>query len=55
MNRKIILTGIIRNADEYLAVRRSMNESFMPGAWEFPGGKIEENETILSLHFKESY
>ena len=47
MKRKIVLTAIIRYIDEYLVVQRSMNDDFLPGSWEFPGGNIEENELIL--------
>lgn len=47
MKRKIILTGIIKYKDEFLAVKRSKNDDFLPGVWEFPGGNIEDGETIL--------
>lgn len=47
MKRKIVLTGIIKCMDEYLIVQRSKTDDFLPGVWEFPGGNIEENETIL--------
>ena len=47
MKRKIVLTAIIRYIDEYLVVQRSMNDDFLPGAWEFPGGNIEDDELIL--------
>ena len=47
MKRKVVLTGIINYKDEYLIVKRSSDDDFLPGAWEFPGGNIEENETIL--------
>ena len=47
MKRKIVLTGIIKCNNEYLIVQRSNTDDFLPGIWEFPGGNIEENETIL--------
>lgn len=47
MKRKIVLTGIIRYNDEYLIVKRSKNDDFLPGIWEFPGGNIEDEELIL--------
>ena len=47
MKRKIILTGIIKYNDEFLAVQRSKDDDFLPGVWEFPGGNIEKGETIL--------
>ena len=46
MKRKIVLTGIINCNDEYLVVKRSKDDDFMPGAWEFPGGNIEDGELI---------
>ena len=46
MKRKIVLTGILKFQDEFLAVQRTKNDDFMGGAWEFPGGNIEEGETI---------
>lgn len=46
MKRKIVLTAIVRYIDEYLIVQRSMNDDFLPGVWEFPGGNIEDNELI---------
>ena len=46
MKRKIVLTGIIRCIDEYLIVKRSKNDNFLPGVWELPGGNIEDNELI---------
>lgn len=48
MQRKIIVTCIIRYIDEYLIVKRSKNDDFLPGAWEFPGGNLNNNETILN-------
>lgn len=47
MKRKVILTCIIKCIDEYLVVQRSKNDDFLPGAWEFPGGNIEDNELIF--------
>ena len=46
MECKIILTGILKYNDKYLIVKRSDNNDFMPGAWEFPGGNLENNELI---------
>lgn len=46
MERKIVLTGIIKYQDEYLIVKRSRNDDFLPGSWEFPGGNINDNELI---------
>ena len=46
MECKIILTGILKYNDKFLIVKRSDDDEFMPGAWEFPGGNLENNELI---------
>lgn len=46
MNTKIVLTGILRDNDEFLVVKRSENDDLYPGAWEFPGGHLEKGETL---------
>ena len=38
MNTKIVLTGILKDNDELLVVKRSLDDDLYPGAWEFPGG-----------------
>lgn len=55
MKRKIVLTGIIHCKDEYLVVKRSENDDFLPGAWEFPGGNIEDGELLLEALEREIY
>lgn len=46
METRIVLTGILRDNNLFLAVKRSLDDDFFPGAWEFPGGHLEEGETI---------
>lgn len=46
MKREIILTGILKDNDLFLIVKRSEDDSQYPGAWEFPGGHLEIGETI---------
>ena len=46
MECKIIATGILKYNDKFLIVKRSEDDDFMPGAWEFPGGNIELGEII---------
>ena len=46
MRTRIVLTGIIRSKDLFLAVKRNENDDLFPGAWEFPGGHLEEGETL---------
>lgn len=46
MKTIIVVTGILKCKDEYLAVKRDMDDMFFPGAWEFPGGHVEEGELL---------
>ncbi len=46
MKTKLVLTGILKDHDKLLAVRRSLDDDLFAGAWEFPGGHIEEGEDI---------
>jgi len=39
-----VTAGIIRDKDKVLITRRAPKENHA-GGWEFPGGKVEENET----------
>jgi mutator protein MutT len=40
-----VVAGIIVRNDRFLAARRSLSMS-EPGFWEFPGGKVEADETL---------
>lgn len=40
-----VVAALISHDDQYLVARRSPSESHA-GAWEFPGGKVEPNETL---------
>ena len=53
-NKKIIkVTGaIIQNGNKFLICRRGPNEK-AAGFWEFPGGKLEQNETLESCILRE--
>lgn len=46
METKIVVTGILKDKDLFLVVRRSKEDDLYPGCWEFPGGHIEFGETI---------
>ncbi len=46
MEKQIVLTGIIKDNDEFLIVKRNENDELYPGAWEFPGGHLEDGETL---------
>lgn len=46
MKTEIVLTGILRDKDLFLAVKRNENDDLFPGVWEFPGGHLETGETL---------
>lgn len=46
MNTKIVLTGILKDGDEFLVVKRSEKDELYPGVWEFPGGHLESGENL---------
>lgn len=46
MNRKVIVAGILKDGENFLIVKRKNNDELFPGRWEFPGGHLEDAETI---------
>lgn len=46
MKTRIVLTGILKDNEKLLVVKRSENDDLYPGAWEFPGGHLEDGETL---------
>ena len=46
MKTQIVITGILRDGDLFLAVKRNENDNLFPGAWEFPGGHLEDGESL---------
>lgn len=46
MKTRIVITGILKDDDLLLAVKRNENDDLYPGAWEFPGGHLENGETL---------
>ena len=46
MKTRIVLTGILKDNEKLLVVKRSENDDLYPGAWEFPGGHLEKGETL---------
>lgn len=46
METRIVLTGILKDNDLLLIVKRNENDDLYPGAWEFPGGHLENGETL---------
>lgn len=45
MNPTDVVAAIIKKGDNYLLAKRS-KEKYMGLKWEFPGGKVEQNETF---------
>ena len=54
-NKKHILavTGVIRNDNKFLIIKRSNKEVAFPGKWAFPGGKAERGENIMQTLTRE--
>lgn len=46
MKIELILTGILKDKNEYLVVKRSDDDELYPSCWEFPGGHMEDGESI---------
>ncbi len=42
-----VVAALIEKDSKYLIARRSTGEPSLVGYWEFPGGKVEENEDEL--------
>ena len=55
MDTRIVVTGILKDNDEFLVVKRSLDDDLYPGAWEFPGGHIETGETLYDGLKRELY
>ncbi len=54
--QKIVVTGFLHENGKVLIARRSMDEQFLPGFYELPGGKIdfgEEPTQALKREFME--
>jgi A/G-specific adenine glycosylase len=43
---KNIGVAVIRNEQGHILIDRRLDEGLLGGLWEFPGGKIEDNETV---------
>ena len=55
MNQTNVVAAIIKEKDKYLIVQRNKNKH-LGLKWEFPGGKVHDNETFeeaLSREIKE--
>lgn len=43
-NQRVVVSGFILQKDKFLLVKRSEDDSFLPGYWELPGGKTDYGE-----------
>jgi 8-oxo-dGTP diphosphatase len=48
--RAIILD---KSGKKFLLIKRSKNDRFMPGKWEFPGGKLDEGQDVSAALYRE--
>ena len=44
MTKAVGVAGIIRRGNTILVIRRSPSDTFLPGAWDLPGGGLERDE-----------
>ena len=54
--KKIPIYDIAVSVIEYknkILITKRLNKNFLPGLWEFPGGKIEKNETAIQTIIRE--
>jgi len=49
-----IALALIMRGDEILVGRRPSSADHLPDVWEFPGGKVEPNETPLQAAIREA-
>ena len=56
VQKKIPIYDIAVSVIEYknkILITKRLNKNFLPGLWEFPGGKIEKNETAIQAIVRE--
>ncbi len=54
MNNIKVAAGVIKNGSKYLIAKRKEGKH-LAGFWEFPGGKIEKNETPQQCLIREFF
>lgn len=54
---KILMSirAIIQKGNDYLLIQRAENDSFEPGLYEFPGGKVDQGEGLNDALYREIY
>jgi 8-oxo-dGTP diphosphatase len=50
---KLIGVAVICNEQGHILIDKRLNEGSMGGLWEFPGGKIEPDETVKECIYRE--
>ena len=56
VRKKIPIYDVAVSVIEYknkILITKRLNKNFLPGLWEFPGGKIEKNETAIQAIIRE--
>ena len=56
VQKKIPIYDVAVSVIEYknkILITKRLNKNFLPGLWEFPGGKIEKNETAIQTIIRE--
>ena len=56
VRKKIPIYDVAVSVIEYknkILITKRLNKNFLPGLWEFPGGKIEKNETAIQTIVRE--
>lgn len=54
---KILMSirAIIRKGNDFLLVQRAENDTYEPGLYEFPGGKVDPGEDLNDALYREIY
>ena len=50
---KLSVCGVIMYQSKFLIVKRSETDDFLPNCWEFPGGSVEDDESIENALVRE--
>ena len=53
MEMKVVVSCALIDVDGRILLSKRPNDTMMGGLWEFPGGKIEKNETAIQAIIRE--